>query len=739
MRFVLFLSMALLACPVGADDQTVDLPVITKPGTFPTLVNPNCSHCRDEATLRAGDLRDDDRVLCWIRGYANGGAIPHRFFLNKWRVISDSYGVFVYDSDAGYVRGYAPAYEFSFHGWRNGVMVMERTDGTLFSCLTGEAFAGPGKGTRLEPVPTLPSDWGFWLKHYPDAVAYRMFDKYQSVPLPSDPNQDSLSTRGPFDARLTADEPVLGIWTGKSAKAYPLSVLAKRGFVIDEIDGEPIVVFWEPASNSAAAYRPVANQPRKYRAPQPDKNGVSPPDAGVPLPAGAAELPSRRLTLKQGDKPDGRITDTESGSHWDVAGRAVDGELTGWTLTWLDSTQVKWFAWTAEYPKTELYAAGSGVADYKPLTDEKYEPADPHGNLDVAVRHFAILKAIDVENQQVTFQVEGESAPTVRKLESGAEVWCSGWWGRLDQFVVGDRVWVWYSKSDEGKSISLLADELSEQEFYGPSSVSMIDRQSNDSASVALTMGRSGKPVSRTIGLPDVDLTGSLKVHDFLYYQTTETTTRLAFTSAEFEHRRETQMAELVKRWTNDGLPGTLVFRHEDRQQIELMLDHESMSWGRTLLGGDKLTVTLAHNMSVTAVVRQLRPWRERTQVLLQVEPDIPPDFRIGQRVLVKLSTVPTSVAPDDLPGMDQARTAAERVDWLMSGIYCTCGMHDMCAGHFYTLAACDAAGKTPCGLAKRTRTEIAERIAQGLTDRQILEQLLKERGPKLLRPHMSP
>ncbi|MBC7965019.1 MAG: DUF3179 domain-containing protein, partial [Fuerstia sp.] len=362
MRFFLLFSMSFLAFPAVADDQTIDLPLIKKPESFPTLVNPNCSHCRDEATLRGGDLRDDDRVLCWIRGYSNGGAIPHRFFLNKWRVISDSYGVFVYDSDAGFVRGYAPSYEFSFHGWRNGVMVMERTDGTLFSCLSGIAFDGPGKGTRLEPVPTLPSDWGFWLKHYPDAVAYRMFDKYQPVPLPSDPNQDSVRTRGPFDARLTADELVLGVWTGKSAKAYPLSVLANRGFLVNEIDGEPIVVLWEPASKSAAAYRPVATQPRKYRAPRPDKNGVSPPDSGVPLPVGAAELPSRPVTLKQSDQPDGGIIDTEPGSHWDVAGRAVDGELTGWTLTWLDSTQVKWFAWSAEYPKTELYEAGSGVA-----------------------------------------------------------------------------------------------------------------------------------------------------------------------------------------------------------------------------------------------------------------------------------------------------------------------------------------------------------------------------------------
>src|SRR3954452_6387414 len=97
---------------------------------YQTLVNPKCSHCRIEAVRRASELRGDDRVLCWIRGYSDGGAIPIRFFLNSYRVISDSYGVFVYDPDAGYARGFAPSYDFTFFGWRNGVMVMKNKDGT---------------------------------------------------------------------------------------------------------------------------------------------------------------------------------------------------------------------------------------------------------------------------------------------------------------------------------------------------------------------------------------------------------------------------------------------------------------------------------------------------------------------------------------------------------------------------------------------------------------------------------
>src|SRR4051812_11294455 len=190
MRIVLlsgcFAVVSLLATTPGMADEPRGLSrLLGEPAAFPTLVNPQCSHCRDEAKRRAAELREDDRVLCWIRGYSDGGAIPLRFFLNSYRVISDTYGVFVHDPDAGFARAFAPSLDFTFHGWRNGVMVMKHKDGTLYSCLSGVAFDGPRKGDRLEPVPTLMSDWGFWLRNYPQAVAYHMFDKYRPVDLPT--------------------------------------------------------------------------------------------------------------------------------------------------------------------------------------------------------------------------------------------------------------------------------------------------------------------------------------------------------------------------------------------------------------------------------------------------------------------------------------------------------------------------------------------------------------------------
>ena len=328
MRRTLLLLLC-LAAPARADDAEPKL--VVKPDAFPTLVNPKCSHCRDEAKRRAGELRAGDRVLCWTRGYSDGGAIPLRFFLNKYRVISDTYGVFVHDAEAGYARGFAPSLDFTFYGWRNGVMAMRHKDGTLYSCLSGVAFAGPRKGDRLRPVPTLVSDWGFWLKRYPQNVAYHMFEKYRPIEAAATPSADSLKSRGPADKRLPADTPVLGVFADGKARAYPLDAVAKAGLLVDRVDGKERVILWQPSTRTAAAYLPLASPPKQGAKPRP-------------------------VTLRRDDKDaDAPFVDTQTGSRWDIAGRAVSGKLKGWTLTWLDGVQVKWFAWSAEYPGTSVH------------------------------------------------------------------------------------------------------------------------------------------------------------------------------------------------------------------------------------------------------------------------------------------------------------------------------------------------------------------------------------------------
>jgi hypothetical protein len=306
--------------------------LISKPDAFETLVHPNCSHCLIEAERRKQELRADDRVLCWIQvqtdGYINDGAIPLRFFLNKYRILDDGWGVFVNDPDAGYARGYVPpGGHFRFYGWRNGVMVMKHQDGTLYSGLTGIAFAGPKKGTRLQPEPTLVSNWGFWQKRYPQAVAFTMYDKFHPVEMATEVKEDSRKSRGPVDKRLAADTLVLGVWDGHGARAYPLDVLEKAGMIHETANGQPRLVLWYGPTKTAAAFR----QPFGTSGVKGDAGWVFSVDRKV----GEAPFVEKRLGL-----------------HWDITGRPVEG---GPRLAWMDSVQVRWFAWVAEYPETSIY------------------------------------------------------------------------------------------------------------------------------------------------------------------------------------------------------------------------------------------------------------------------------------------------------------------------------------------------------------------------------------------------
>ena len=120
------LVLFLTTNPVWTADTSKPPIVVAMPEAFESLLHPNCSHCFIEANRRKADLRADDRLLCWMQvpadGYVNDGAIPLRFFLNTHRILDDGWGLFVYDPDAGFARGFtAGGGPYRFYGWRNGV------------------------------------------------------------------------------------------------------------------------------------------------------------------------------------------------------------------------------------------------------------------------------------------------------------------------------------------------------------------------------------------------------------------------------------------------------------------------------------------------------------------------------------------------------------------------------------------------------------------------------------------
>ena len=318
--------MVLLSILIPADEAPRETKIITRAGLFQSLTEPPCSYCSTEN--RKGLLTPGERVIAWVRGQHNGGAIPLRQFIAAPRVINDTYGLFFYDPDGGYVSAFNKDYGYEFYGWRGGVMMVRGKDGTLWSALTGIAFEGPKKRQRLERLPSLMTDWGYWLMLHPESTAYNLFDgkKYLLAELPEELSAEAKESMGKVDSRLVPLANVLGVEIGAKTKAYPLDGSGERACFTDELAGQSIAVFWYKPTRSAIAYH--------------------------------GSLNDRKLTFYADDiSPEtAPFKDKETGTRWTLAGRGVDGALKGKELSWVRSVQCRWYAWAAEYPKTEVYS-----------------------------------------------------------------------------------------------------------------------------------------------------------------------------------------------------------------------------------------------------------------------------------------------------------------------------------------------------------------------------------------------
>jgi hypothetical protein len=374
------------------------------------------------------------------------------------------------------------------------------------------------------------------------------------------------------------------------------------------------------------------------------------------------------------------------------------------------------------YPKNE---------EHKRVNDKIKEVAGTAEFLRSVPKHFAALKAVDVAQRRVTLLIEGEKLAKVWPVAGDAEIKVHGWWGRLDQFRPGERVWVWFQtdRKKQAVAVAMLADELSEQDIHG-SGYSLRNCDNN----TRILIVKRGKQ-ERKLTFRD-KVIGPFTVGKPIFLQTSGDKVDFAADTDTFESLRSAQKELIRKKWEEKGLPATVTFLHRFSGEMELMLDHEAMRWGRSLKLGDK--VNLVAEPAIAAVVKDVRPWRERTQLRLVVNSFDQTELHLGQRIHLKMTPPSKEVDEAQLPpDLDRARSKEERIEWFLASIYCSCGVSgDVCTGHFYTLASCNPNG---CGMPRFMRKTLAEQIDKGKTDRQIFEYLLKEHGPDLLRQHLAP
>lgn len=210
---------------------------------------------------------------------------------------------------------------------------------------TGQAIVGEMMGTQLEIIPAQMVAWKDFKAAYPDGVVLssegRNYDvnPYTGYDTTSQPFlfRDTSGQPATPDPRLPALERVLGYTEGDTAVAYPLSTIAEEGVIADVIDGQNVVVFYEPGATSALDGS-VISESREVGS------------AGLFIP----EADGQKLTFNYND---GVITDNETGSEWNIFGQAISGELVGAELEPVVSHTHFWFAWAAFEPDTVVYGS----------------------------------------------------------------------------------------------------------------------------------------------------------------------------------------------------------------------------------------------------------------------------------------------------------------------------------------------------------------------------------------------
>jgi hypothetical protein len=354
-------------------------------------------------------------------------------------------------------------------------------------------------------------------------------------------------------------------------------------------------------------------------------------------------------------------------------------------------------------------------------------------------KRFGTLVSVDVPRRTVRIRFDGDKNDYEWLLTEDAEIKIDGWWGRLDQLAPGERVWAWLktNRKNEPVAIAMLADDTSQQDIHGFG----VKVKTNGNGKIVLSPEQGPARVLDTAkaeafaGERKVD-PGSFAAGTKVFVRGKGNQALVLLDPAAFELRRAKQREGLRKRWLAEGLPGSAAFLHVFSGEMDLMLDHEAMRWGRSLQKGDQ--VTLVADPPIAAVVKSVQPWRERTQVRLVAKSIHLADLRLGQRLHLKMKAPPAEVEASPFPpDMGRPRAREERIEWFLASIYCTCGVRgDTCTGHFYTLASCNPNG---CGQPNAMRRQIGKLIDQGLSDRQVFEKLLAEQGPGLLQPHLLP
>ena len=306
-----------------------------------------------EIQSEAGEWLDDKEPVIALE--INGEAKAYPLSILIWHEIANDkigdvpvvvsfcplcYSAIVYDRRINSVEPY-----FGVSGLlrMSDLVMYDNITESFWQQFTGEAIVGDMVGSKLDFIPAQIISFKQFKDAYPNGVVLSKDTGYERDygrnPYVGydDIDQSPFLYKEKLDSRLPPNEKVIAIKEEGLLKAYPYSITLIEKVINDKINEKHVVIFHGDGAVSALDESSIA-----------DSKEVGSTGVFSPIVNG------KTLTFKY---EEGFFIDNETGTSWDITGKAADGELKGTQLKRIKHGDYFAFAWLAFRPETEIYTA----------------------------------------------------------------------------------------------------------------------------------------------------------------------------------------------------------------------------------------------------------------------------------------------------------------------------------------------------------------------------------------------
>jgi Protein of unknown function (DUF3179) len=204
-------------------------------------------------------------------------------------------------------------------------MFEDATSGSWWQQATGEAIAGPLKGSRLEEIPSRQASLASWIRLHPNTTIFQPDTIFKK-------DYDDLSKFDKGDVKSHLEKRDSASWKMKSwvigvklkgfEKAYDWNDLLKNYFIQDSLGNQPVILVLENDTSSFHVFN--------------------------------RELRGQQLYFTL-NRTAGQLTDSNSHSTWNLNGLCIEGAFKDARLEPVQAYQEFWHSWHQFHPNTTQY------------------------------------------------------------------------------------------------------------------------------------------------------------------------------------------------------------------------------------------------------------------------------------------------------------------------------------------------------------------------------------------------